>query len=98
MSHHTTYSHARNNLANLCDQAINDRETIVIERHGFAPVALIALDELKSLQTTAHLLRSPRNAKRLLSALDKALNDQSETQTITELAREVGLVEEEAQG
>ena len=59
MSLYTTYSHARNNLATLYNQAINDRETIVIERRDFAPVALIALDELESLQTIAYLLRSP---------------------------------------
>ena len=85
MSHHTTYSHARNNLATLYNQAINDRETIVIERRGFAPVALIALDELEDLQTTAHLLSSPRNAQRLLSALNRALSDQGDTQTTIEL-------------
>lgn len=99
MSHHTTYSHARNNLATLYDQAINNRETIVIERRGFAPVALIALDELEGLQTTAHLFRSPRNAQRLLSALNRALNNQGKNLTTIELAQEVGLAEEnEAKG
>jgi antitoxin YefM len=32
-------------------------------------VALVAADELESLLETAHLLRSPRNAQRLLQAL-----------------------------
>lgn len=32
-------------------------------------VAMIAADELQSLMETAHLLRSPKNAERLLAAL-----------------------------
>lgn len=35
-------------------------------------MALIAAEELEGLLETAHLLRSPRNAARLLSALERA--------------------------
>jgi antitoxin YefM len=35
-------------------------------------VALVAADELSSLLETAHLLRSPANAERLLRALSRA--------------------------
>ena len=33
---------------------------------------MIAADELQSLMETAHLLRSPKNAERLLAALARA--------------------------
>jgi antitoxin YefM len=33
---------------------------------------MIAADELQSLMETAHLLRSPKNAERLLTALARA--------------------------
>ena len=36
---------------------------------------MLPADELASLMETAHLLRSPRNATRLLSALRRALGD-----------------------
>jgi antitoxin YefM len=73
MAIQTSYTEARSNLARLCNQVTEDRETVIITRRGAADVALIAADELVSLQETAHLLRSPRNAARLLAALNRAL-------------------------
>jgi antitoxin YefM len=64
---------ARANLARLCDRVVNDRETVILTRRGKPAVALIAADELASLEETAYLLRSPRNAARLLTALNDAL-------------------------
>jgi antitoxin YefM len=69
MASETSFSHARANLAALCDQAASTREPIVIHRRGSEDVALIAADELRSLMETAYLLRSPKNAERLLTAL-----------------------------
>lgn len=69
MASETTFSHARANLAALCDQAASTREPIVIHRRGSEDVALIAADELRSLMETAYLLRSPKNAERLLTAM-----------------------------
>ena len=92
MTIQTTYTQARSNLARLLDQAVQDRDVIIIERRGAEPVALIAADELASLLETAHLLRSPANAQRLLTALARAL-DPAQTippQTIAELRNEVG--------
>ena len=73
MPRQTSYTEARGNLARLCDLVTQDRETVIITRHGAADVALIAADELTSLQETVYLLRSPRNAARLLAALNRAL-------------------------
>jgi antitoxin YefM len=68
-------SKARAGLANLCDDVASTREAVIIRRRGAADVALIAADELRSLLETAHLLRSPRNARRLLAALARARNE-----------------------
>ena len=65
----TTYTKARENLASLLDQVVDEREIIIIERRNKPNVALIAEDELTSLRETAYLLRSPQNAARLLNAL-----------------------------
>jgi antitoxin YefM len=66
----TTYTKARENLAHLLDQVVDEREIIIIERRNKPNVALIAEDELTSLKETAYLLRSPQNAARLLNALE----------------------------
>ncbi len=50
----------------------DDREIVIIDRPGFEGVALVTADELSGLMETAHLLKSPRNAERLLTALNRA--------------------------
>ena len=68
MTIETTYSQAREQLKSLMDRAVNDREIIVVRRRTGGDVAMIAADELAGLVETAHLLRSEKNAERLLSA------------------------------
>ena len=72
MAIYTSYSQAREKLASLLDRAADDRETVVIRRRGKSDVALIAADELAGLVETAYLLRSPKNAQRLLRAMRRA--------------------------
>ena len=71
MAIQTTYTHARANLAKLCNEVTLNQEVVIINRRGAQDVALIAAAELASLTETAHLLRSPKNAERLLQALTR---------------------------
>lgn len=87
----TTYTDARAHLARLLDEVTTDRETVIITRRGAADVAMIAADELASLQETAHLLRSPKNALRLLTALHRAIERTEQPQTLDELRRDIAL-------
>jgi antitoxin YefM len=94
MAIQTTYTKARANFAKLCNQVAENREIVIINRRGNEDVALVAADELSSLIETAHLLRSPRNAQRLLAALNRARSRKVKPQSITKLRRETGLDEE----
>jgi antitoxin YefM len=87
----TTYSQARENLASLLDQVTQDREIAIIKRRGNEDVALVSADELSSLLETAHLLRSPANAKRLLSALQRSQSKDLPTMKLDALRAELGL-------
>lgn len=93
----TTYSNARQNFARLMDKVTNDREVVFINRQpqkGRAQrVALVDADELAGLEETAHLLRSPRNAARLLKALERALGKGKSVKpsTVAALKRDIGL-------
>ena len=89
----TTYTQARANLASLLDKVTHNREVVIIERRGAEPVALVSADELEGLMETAYLLRSPKNAERLLRALIRAQQEEGAPQTIDELKREIGLDE-----
>jgi antitoxin YefM len=91
MAIQTTYSEVRAKLANFMNLTITDNEIIVIKRRGKEPVALIAESELRSLEETAHLLRSPKNAQRLQRALSKARGGREEPLPIDALSRRLGL-------
>ena len=86
-----TYTHARANLATLCDGVASGREVLIIHRRGAEDVALVSAAELRSLTETAHLLRSPKNAERLLRALERARGKTVSPSTVKALRREVGL-------
>jgi antitoxin YefM len=75
MTIETTYSQAREQLKSLMDRAVEEREVILVRRRSGGDVAMIAADELESLIETAHLLRSSRNAQRLLAALSRARSE-----------------------
>ena len=81
----TTYSNARNNLASLLEQVTDEREIIIINRRGREDVALVSASELASLLETAHLLRSSKNAQRLLKALHRAQAKTQKPETLENL-------------
>lgn len=91
MTIQTTYTQARATLAKLLDEVTQNREVVIIRRRGAEDVALVSAQELTALLETAHLLRSPKNAERLLSALGRALKDEGQSSTIDLMRQEVGL-------
>lgn len=86
-----TYTQARANLAKLLDEVSLNNEVVIINRKNAENVALISESELSSILETAHLLRSPKNAQRLLKALLKVQENDEIPQTLEELKREFGL-------
>ena len=87
----TTYTNARSQFAKLWDEVINNQEVIIIKRRGTEDVALISADELSGLLETSHLLRSPKNVKRLLQALERARSKEGNPSSLESLRKEVGL-------
>ena len=72
----TTYSQAREQFKALMDRAVDDREIIMVRRRSGGDVAIIAAEELDGLLETAHLLRSSKNAERLLAAIHRARTEE----------------------
>ncbi len=64
-----TYSAARANLADTMDRVCDDHEPIIITRSGQQAVVMVSLEDFKSLEETSYLLRSPKNAQRLLESI-----------------------------
>lgn len=86
----TTYTQARASLASLMDEVTTNREVVIIQRRGCEDVAMISADELSGLLETVHLLRSPKNAKRLLTTLNRVKKGSGISQTIDDLRSEIG--------
>ena len=87
----TTYTSLRERLASVLDQVVRDQEVVIVRRRGARDVALVPAEELTSLIETAHLLRSPRNAQRLLRALERARRGKRKPESVAKLRREMGL-------
>ena len=89
MPSETTYSSLREHLATVLDQVVDQQETVIVRRRGARDVALIPASELSGLIETAHLLRSPRNARRLMSALRRAKTGKVKPGTTALLRKEM---------
>jgi antitoxin YefM len=98
MAVETTYTALREGLAGYLDRVTDDREVVIIRRRGARDVAMVAADELSSLLETAYLLRSPKNAERLLHALAESverdkqpISNESAQASIEALRRDLGM-------
>ncbi len=87
----TTYTNLRQSLASVLDRVANDHEVVMVRRKGERTVAMIPASELAGLMETAHLLRSPKNARRLLAALQRAVGRKGKAEPLDKLRREMGL-------
>jgi antitoxin YefM len=86
----TTYTSLRQRLASILDRVANDHEVVIVRRRGAGTVAMVPADELAGLLETAHLLRSPKNAQRLLTALRRAVGAKGKPEPLSKLRREMG--------
>ena len=64
-----TYSEARENLKSVIDRVAADRAPVMITRQRGENVVLISASEWAGMEETLYLLRSPKNAARLLEAV-----------------------------
>ena len=66
-----SYTESRARYAEVLDSVVNDREEVVVTRAGHEPVVIVSLADFESLRETAYLMRSPKNARRLLDAMER---------------------------
>ena len=64
-----TYTSARGNLAKTMKKVCDDHSPVVITRKSSRPVVMMSLEDFQALEETAYLLRSPKNASRLLQSI-----------------------------
>jgi antitoxin YefM len=64
-----TYTHARSNLAKTMEKVCDDHTPVIITRKNQRAVVMLSLEDYEALEETAYLLRSPKNARRLLESV-----------------------------
>ena len=64
-----TYTSARGNLAKTMQKVCDDHSPVIITRKTSQPVVMMSLEDYQALEETAYLLRSPKNARRLLESV-----------------------------
>lgn len=69
-----TYTTARNNLASTMQKVCDDQDPILITRKNNSAVVLMSVEEYDALKETAYLMQSPKNAKRLMEAIETLEN------------------------
>lgn len=69
----TSYTDARQNLASLLDRVEQENAVALITRRGHKDIAILPAEELIALTESLHLLRSPKNAERLFTALNESI-------------------------
>lgn len=66
---------------------------MIVSRRGHQDMAILPADELESLRETAHLMRSPKNARRLLEAMTRAQVGEGEVVDPRSLRDELNLTD-----
>jgi antitoxin YefM len=69
MNDSISYSDLRSNLKKAFDKVCNEHAPLLVNRRNGEDVVIISKEDFSSLEETAYLLKSPKNARRLLEAL-----------------------------
>lgn len=64
-----SYTVAKTNLAKTMQQVCEDHSPVIITRNKAQSVVMMSLEDYEALQETAYLLRTPKNARRLLESV-----------------------------
>jgi antitoxin YefM len=64
-----TYTEAREKLSEIIEKVCEDHDPYIVTKRRDKAVVILSLEDYESLAETAYLLRSPRNARRLLESI-----------------------------
>ena len=80
-----TYTAARENLAATMEGVCEDHEPVMITKRRDQAVVMMSMEDYASLEETAYLQRSPKNAKRLREALEQLRDGKGTARALPEL-------------
>ncbi len=77
-----TYSYARQHLAETMKNVCDHHDPIMITSKRNKAVIMLSLEDFASLEETAYLLRSPKNAKRLIESIEQLDSGKGQTKDL----------------
>jgi antitoxin YefM len=83
-----SYTAARENLASTMDKVCDDHDPVIITRNRNRAVVMMSLEDYSSLETTAYLMRSPANARRLMEGILELEKGKSVKKKLSDLIEE----------
>lgn len=79
-----TYTHARENLARTITEVCEGHDPVIITKKGTNAVVMMSLEDYESMKETTYLLRSPKNARRLLESIQQLEEGKGTERKLTE--------------
>ena len=79
-----TYSSARENLARTITEVCRNHDPVIITKKGIESVVMMSLEDYESMKETTYLLRSPKNARRLLESIQQLEEGKGKERVLTE--------------
>ncbi|VEN73766.1 antitoxin of the YoeB-YefM toxin-antitoxin system [Candidatus Desulfarcum epimagneticum] len=70
----SAYTAARQNLAKTMEKICRDRVPMIVKRKSSNSVIIMSREDFQALEETAYLLRSPKNARRLIESIAQLEN------------------------
>lgn len=67
-----SYTEFRQNLAGFMEDVVSSRAPLLVTRQGHENVIVMSEEEFEGWMETIHLLRSPKNASRLMASIAQA--------------------------
>ena len=65
------YTTLRKHLPHTLEQVCLRHEPVIVTRKDLPAVVMLSLEDYRALEETAYLLRSPKNARRLLESIEE---------------------------
>ena len=85
-----SFTESRANLKSVMDRVVADRVPVAITRQRGEGVVMISASEWASIEETLYLLRSPKNAERLLESIAELEAGGGEVHELIKTAFRVG--------
>ena len=79
-----SYTAARENLAQTMSRVCENHDPVIITRKSSDAVVMLSLEDFEALNETAYLLRTPRNARRLLASIEELESGQGTERALDE--------------